>query len=118
MDNQVETTDLSKTEFSLVDTGLTDLFPDFGGVGFAGTVDGVLVFAEMNQGRCQSSPVGDTGEEDFSGLVQFLIVTFLTDIQDLLLAMPGSGRTSATFKPARKSSRSCRRSVLAKESNR
>src|SRR2546423_2057090 len=87
MDNQIETTDLSKSEFSLVDTGLIDVFPYFGRVRLTCTVDRILVFAEMDQCRCQPSPVGNTCEEDFSCLIQFLVVTFLADIQDLQLVM-------------------------------
>ena len=83
MNNQVKTTDLSKAELSLVDTGLIDLFPYLGGVRFACAVNRILILTEMNQCRCQSSPVGDTGEEDLGGLVQFLVVTFLTNIQNL-----------------------------------
>jgi hypothetical protein len=83
MNNQVKTTDLSKAELSLVNTGLVDLFPYLGGVRFACTVDRILILAEMDQCRCQPSPVGDTGEENLGGLVQFLVVTFLTNIQNL-----------------------------------
>ena len=97
MDNQVETADLSKTEFSLVDTCLIYLFPNpvvrthsarsrLCGVGLACTVNSILEFAEVNQRRCQSGPIRDGREEDLRSLVQFLIVAFLTDIKNLFLS--------------------------------
>jgi hypothetical protein len=41
----------------------------------------------MDQGGRQSGPVGDTGKENLCGLVQLFIVTFLTNIKDLLLVI-------------------------------
>src|ERR1700738_4974554 len=93
VDNKIETTDLSETELSLVNACLVDLLPDpvismvlqalLCGVGFAGTVHGILVLAEMDQCRRQSSPVGDTRKENLGSLVQFFVVAFLADIKNL-----------------------------------
>jgi|SRR5579859_597211 len=95
VDNQVEAANLGQTEFSLVDTGLINMFPDpdisvirdndsLCRVCLSCAVDGILIFPEMYQSRRQTSPVGDTREEDLGSLVQFFIVTFLTNVKDLL----------------------------------
>ena len=56
INNQVETADLSKPKFLLVDAGFVDLLPHLDVVCLAGTLDGGLGVAEMHKGGGQFCP--------------------------------------------------------------
>ena len=78
MNDEIQTTDLRKTELSLGDAGLVDLAPDLDAVGFASCLNSLLVVLEVNKGSRQLAPVGDAGEEDLGSLVVSFLKRFIS----------------------------------------
>ncbi|RUS20584.1 hypothetical protein BC937DRAFT_94892 [Endogone sp. FLAS-F59071] len=66
VDNDMETTDLGQTELAMFDARRVDLLPHFGGVGLAGTVDGVLILAK-----------------DLGGVKHLIVVASIANVLDL-----------------------------------
>jgi len=48
-----------------------------------GSIDGRLIFAQVDQGGGQSSPVRDTGEEQLRSLIQLVVETLLSDLKNV-----------------------------------
>jgi hypothetical protein len=79
MDDNVETANLSQTEFSLLNTSSVNLFPDpnslserarkkkvrnsLGVTCLTSTFYSRLIFAKVNEGSCQASPIGNAREQ-------------------------------------------------------
>ena len=79
MDDNVETADLSQTEFSLLNTSCVDLFPDpnslsergrkkkfsnsLGVTRLPSTFYSCLISAKVNEGSCQTSPIRNAREQ-------------------------------------------------------
>ena len=58
----------------------TYLLPCASAVGLAGSINGVLVFAQVHQSRGQAGKVADVVEKDLGSLVQLCIVAAVTDL--------------------------------------
>jgi hypothetical protein len=78
VNNQVQTTNLSKSELLFVNTGSVNLLPDLDVVCLAGTLNSSLVVLEMNQGGGKLGPVGDAGEEYLCSLVMSFSISLVT----------------------------------------
>lgn len=48
-----------------------------------GALHSGLVLAQFDEGRSESRPVGDAGEEKFGGLVELVLETLLSDLEDV-----------------------------------
>ena len=83
MDNQVQATDLSQTEFLLVNTSSVDLLPNLSIAGLSSSIDRGLILPEVDQGSRQSRPVGNAREQDLGGIVQSILETLLADLKNV-----------------------------------
>jgi hypothetical protein len=78
VNNQVQTTNLSKSELLFINTGGVNLLPDLDVICLAGTLNSSLVVLEMNQGGGKLGPVGDAGEEYLCSLVMSFSISLVT----------------------------------------
>lgn len=81
--NQVQTTNLGKSELLLVNTSSIDLLPDLDVVCLTGTFNSSLVILEMNQGGRKLGPVRDAGKEDLCSLVVSFSIRLVTGLLNI-----------------------------------
>lgn len=50
---------------------------------FPGTLNGSLVFTKVYESSRQACPIRNAGEQEFRGLIQLILETFLSNFQDV-----------------------------------
>mmetsp|Transcript_31357 Transcript_31357/g.52888 ORF Transcript_31357/g.52888 Transcript_31357/m.52888 type:complete len:467 (-) Transcript_31357:1669-3069(-) len=83
VDDDVETTDLSRAELLGIDAGSADLLPGAEVVGLAGGLDSAAKVVELDERGGKTGKVADVVEERLGGLVESLSKAAVTDLLDL-----------------------------------
>ncbi len=83
INDQVQATNSSKSEFLLLNASSVDLFPNLDVVCLSSAFNSSLVIFKMNQGSCKLGPVRNAGEEDLRSLMVSLSVSLVTLFLDV-----------------------------------